>query len=97
MFNLTKNNIDLNIEGKYYYLEKDYSMIIKLKKGNYSLINQNTNDNSKEEWKELCNCLIKILENNGNGKTIYLKKNDNQKTTNNNNQELSKNCEIINF
>ena len=101
LFNLTKDDIDLNIEGKYYYLEKDYSMMIKLKKGNYSF---KINDNSKEEWKELCNWnieynskggLIKILEN--NDKTIYLKKNDNQKTINNNNQELSKKCEIINF
>ena len=95
MFNLTKDDIDLNIEGKYYYLEKDYSMIIKLKKGNYSLINQNTNDNSKEEWKELCNWNIEY--NSKGGLIKILEKNDNQKTINNNNQELSKKCEIINF
>lgn len=82
-------------------------MIIDLKEGNYSFnVPQIKQDTSKKEWVELCDwnikytskgSLIKILENNDNGKTIYLEKNDNQKTTNNNNQEPSKKCEIINF
>lgn len=106
--NSTNNDIDLNIESKYYHLEKNHSMIIDLKEGNYSfnIPKQDTNSKNKEKWTELCNWninytskggLIKILENNDNGKTIYLEKNDNQKTTNNNNQEPSKKCKIINF
>ena len=101
--NSTNNDIDLNVENKYYHLEKNHSMIIDLKVGNYSFnipqIKQDTNSKDKEEWTELCNWninytskggLIKIPKNNNNSKTIYLKKNDNPK-------EPKNNCEIVNF